>query len=245
VSVGVLQAGAIDFEPPLPEWKLEAIEQIRMGYMQKVIIPFAEDIFGDAPANSWVMADTEVTEEERAFARQRGLGVQNARRRAMAFVLRPLGAPIAIAFYGGEWAQLFESACEGKESTSGLRSSSGCDDMAIDAAMRALSDHYGTDTVGRTILADRIHVTRWSLEPYTRGAYSVPLPGGWDQREVLARPVAAGGGAAGDEDPLRLFFAGEAPSPAIYNGSYAGAYETGLAAARDIHVELMDATESD
>lgn len=258
VSVGVLQAGAIDFAPPLPAWKLQAIEQLRMGHMQKVIIPFRDDIFGDAALNSWVLVDTEVTADERDQARRAGLGIQDQSRRAMAFVLRPLGAPIAIAFYGGEWAQLFESACAGKEGTSGPRSPTGCDAMAIDAAVRALSAMYGVEKVERAILADDIHVTRWSLEPYTRGAYSVPLPGAWDQRQVLARPVAAGAqvkdgtgethrenGEEGEEGPLRLFFAGEAASRAIYNGSFAGAYETGLTAAREIHVELMAATEGD
>jgi monoamine oxidase len=41
--------------------------------------------------------------------------------------------------------------------------------------------------------------------------------------------------------PLRVFFAGEACSRTIYNGSFAGAFETGLAAAREIHAELLSA----
>jgi monoamine oxidase len=240
VSVGVLRAGTIELEPPLPGWKREAIEQLRMGHMQKVIIPFREDIFGDALANSWVLVDTEVTPAERELARRAGLGVQHDDRRAMAFVLEPLDSSIAIAFFGGEWAQLFEGACAGKETTSGPRSASGCDDPAIDASVRALSAMYGDDVVARAILEDQIHVTRWSLEPYTLGAYSVPLPGGWDEREVLARPVAAG--QDGEDGPLRLFFAGEAASRTIYNGSYAGAFETGLTAAREIHLELVAKT---
>jgi monoamine oxidase len=155
----------------------------------------------------------------------------------MAFVLKPLGAPIAIGFFGGEWARLFEGNCAGRETTSGLRSPSGCDDPAIEATLRALGEIYGHEAVDRELRADQIQVTRWSLEPYTLGAYSVPLPGGWDQRQVLARPVAAG--ENGEEGPLRVFFAGEASSRAMYNGSYPGALETGLAAAREIHLELL------
>ncbi len=52
VSVGVLQAGKIAFEPPLPAWKREAIERLRMGHMQKVILPFREDVFAGATPNS-------------------------------------------------------------------------------------------------------------------------------------------------------------------------------------------------
>jgi monoamine oxidase len=242
VSVGVLRAGKIAFEPPLPDWKQEAVEQIRMGHMQKVILPFSRDIFGDATPNSWVLAETAVSPAERAAAQRAGweggdLHGGDLERRVMAFVVRPLDAPIAIAFYGGDWAALFESQCAGHETGSGPVSASGCDALAIGAAVRALSEIYGAPPVEHALLADDIHVTRWSLEPYTLGAYSVPFPGGWDQRQVLAQPVGAA--ADGREGPLRLFFAGEACSRAIYNGSYAGAWETGLAAAREIHVELM------
>lgn len=234
VSVGVLQSGKIAFEPELPAWKREAIEQIRMGHMQKVIIPFKEDIFGEELPNTWVLYEGDVDPAEKTLAAGAKLGIQAQSRRVMAFVLKPLGANIAIGFYGGEWAQLFEAQCQGRESTSGLRSPSGCDDMAIDAAVRALAAIY-KGAVERAIQADRIHVTRWSLEPYTLGAYSAPQPGQWDKREVLGRPVAAGGG---NEAPPRLFFAGEASSPSIFNGSYPGALETGIRAAREIHLEL-------
>jgi monoamine oxidase len=232
VSVGVLQSGKIAFEPALPAGKREAIEQIRMGHMQKVIIPFKEDIFGEALPNTWVLYEGKVDPAEKALAAGAKLSVGAQDRRVMAFVLKPLGANIAIGFYGGEWAQLFESQCQGREWTSGLRSPSGCDDMAIDGAVRALAAMY-KGAAERAIQADQIHVTRWSLEPFTLGAYSVPEPGAWDKREVLGRPVAAG-----DEGPLRLFFAGEASSPSIFNGSYPGALETGIRAAREIHSEL-------
>jgi monoamine oxidase len=102
---------------------------------------------------------------------------------------------------------------------------------------------FGEEPVAQAMMADAIHVTRWSLEPHTLGAYSVPLPGGWDQRAVLGRPVGAG--SDGEEGPLRLFFAGEGTARALYNGSYPGALETGLGAAREIHAELLAAAGDD
>lgn len=239
VSVGVLRAGAIEFEPPLPGWKRRAIDALRMGHMQKVILPFREDVFPEAVPNSWVLVDDAVSPAERELAAREGLALEDRERRVMAFVMKPLGAPIAIGFFGGEWARLFEAQCAGEEHTSGPRSESGCDDPAIDAAVRALSGVYGEGAVARALRADEVHVTRWSLEPYTLGAYSVPVPGGWDERQVLGRPLAAGADERGG--PLRVFFAGEASSRTIYNGSYAGAFETGLAAAREIHVALLAA----
>jgi len=183
--------------------------------------------------------ETAMSPAERALAAEVGLALEGPERRVMAFVLKPLGAPIAVAFFGGEWARLFEARCAGEEHTSGPRSESGCDDPAIAAAVRALSGVYGAEAVAGALLADEIHVTRWSLEPYTLGAYSVPVPGGWDERQVLGLPLAPGAG--GTEGPLRVFFAGEAVSRTIYNGSFAGAFETGLAAAREIHTELLTA----
>jgi monoamine oxidase len=237
--VGVLRAGAIEFDPPLPGWKRKAVEALRMGHMQKVILPFREDVFPGAVDNSWVLVDDAVSPAERALAAEEGLALEDGERRVMAFVLKPLGADVAVAFFGGEWARLFEGQCDGAERTSGPRSASGCDDPAIDAAVRALSGVYGAEAVAGALLADEIHVTRWSLEPYTLGAYSVPVPGGWDERRILGLPLAPG--ADGTEGPLRVFFAGEAVSRTIYNGSFAGAFETGLAAAREIHAELLAA----
>lgn len=242
VSVGVLRAGAIDFDPPLPDWKRRAIDELRMGHMQKVILPFREDVFPGAVPNSWVLVEDAVSPGERELAAREGrVLLRDQERRVMAFVLKPLGSDVAIGFYGGEWAELFEAQCAGAERTSGPRSASGCDDPAIAAAVRALSGVYGAEAVTGALLADEVHVTRWSLEPYTLGAYSVPVPGGWDQRRVLARPLAPG--ADGTEGTPRVFFAGEACSRTIYNGSYAGAFETGLAAAREIHAQLLATRE--
>jgi monoamine oxidase len=235
VSVGVLRAGKIAFEPPLPAWKREAIERLRMGHMQKVIVPFREDVFHEERESAWVLIEQAVSPAERELALRRGADVGDLDRRVMAFVIEPAGEPIAIAFHGGEWARLFEGECEGRERGSGPRSPSGCDDLAIDSAVRALASMYGRERVERAILADEVHVTRWSLEPWSLGAYSVPEPGSWHERETLALPVAAG--ADGREGPLRLFFAGEACARTMYNGSFPGAYETGLAAARRIHAE--------
>ncbi len=225
VSVGVLRAGRIEFEPPLPDWKLAAIDGLRMGHMQKVIIPFDRDIFRDEVDNSWVLV---------AEGRPEQPGSTSVDRPVMAFVIKPLGANIAVGFYGGDQARDFEVRCTGIERTSGPRSPSGCDDPAIDRAVETLAAMYGADEVRGAILEDEIHVTRWSLEPFTLGAYSVPTPGAWDQREALGRPVAAT-----EDGPLRIFFAGEASSRVMFNGSFAGAFETGLAAAREIHYELL------
>jgi hypothetical protein len=144
----------------------------------------------------------------------------------MAFVIKPLNTNLAIGFFGGDWARALESQCDGKERTSGPRSPSGCDDLSMKIATAALSHMYGDKAVADAIQPALVHLTRWSLDETSLGAYSAPLPGYWDQREILREPVE------------RLFFAGEATARPIYNGSYPGAYESGIDAARAIHVAI-------
>ena len=47
VSVGVLVADAIAFDPPLPDWKRSAIHGLTMGSCNKIVCAFDENIFGD------------------------------------------------------------------------------------------------------------------------------------------------------------------------------------------------------
>jgi monoamine oxidase len=223
VSVGVLRAKRIAFEPALPAWKQDAIDHLQMGNLQKIIIPFKKDIFRNELPNSWVLYEGDSQEEER---------------RVMAFVIKPLGTNIAIGFFGGDRARTLEGRCKGQEHGSGLRSKSGCDDLAIDVAATALSKIYGDGPVRDSIQSNEIHVTRWSLDETSLGAYSVPVPGHWDKREILRRPVGAGKDGEGTK---RLFFAGEGAARAIHNGSYPGAYESGLDAARVIHAGMLEA----
>jgi monoamine oxidase len=241
VSVGVLRAKKISFEPALPAWKQDAIDHLQMGNMQKVIIPFKKDIFRserrDELPNSWVLYEGDLLEEEKRLAEQRQLPVEN-RKRVMAFVIKPLGTNIAIGFFGGDWARTLEGQCEGIEHGSGPRSKSGCDDLAIKVTTAALSRIYGEDQVKDSIQSNEIHVTRWSLDETSLGAYSVPVPGHWDKREILRRPVGAGKDGEGTK---RLFFAGEGAAQAIHNGSYPGAYESGVDAARVIHAGMLEA----
>jgi monoamine oxidase len=223
VSVGVLRANRITFEPALPAWKKDAIDHLQMGNMQKVIIPFKKDIFRDERPNSWVLYEGELLGKER---------------RVMAFVIKPLGTNIAIGFFGGDWARELEGRCQGQEHGSGPRSKSGCDDLSINIATTALSRIYGEDPVKDSIQSSEIHLTRWSLDETSLGAYSVPVPGHWDKREILRRPVGAGKDGEGTN---RLFFAGEGAARAIHNGSYPGAYESGVDAARVIHAGILEA----
>ena len=234
VSVGVLKKKKIAFNPPLPEEKRKAIDLIQMGNMQKVIIPLKRDIFPKEPKNSWILYEGDLSREALIFARSQEppLPLVNGTRIVMGLVVKPLNKNIAIGFFGGDWAKALEKRCLGLEHDSG-KSNPKCDDLSIAITKSALSNISGEKNIDGDIQEGGIQITRWSLDPTSFGAYSVAEPGQWHQREILAEPLP-------EKGPKRLFFAGEGTARAIYNGSYPGAYESGLKAARDINAEMLE-----
>lgn len=242
VSVGVLQKmdpvskkPLFEFAPSLPEEKQVAIKNIAMGSMQKVILPFKSNIFTSEKDNSWVVYQGKLPQPAIDFARANKLPMENGDTLVMAFVIRPLGKNIAIGFFGGDWAKALEGQCAGMESTSGPAHP--CDQLALSISEEALSNMYTQKAVDDNIEAAGIQVTRWNLDPTSWGAYSIANPGEWVNHKILAEPVEDAGKVK------RLFFAGEGTARAIYIGSYPGAYESGVRAAREINVMLLDEEE--
>jgi len=234
VSVGVLKKKKIAFNPPLPEEKRNAIDLIQMGNMQKVIVPLKKDIFPKEPKNSWILYEGDLPREALVFARSQEppLPLVHETRLVMGLVVKPLNKNIAIGFFGGDWARALEKRCLGMEHDSG-KSNPKCDDLSIVITKSALANISGEKNIDGDIQKEGIQVTRWSLDSTSFGAYSVAEPKQWHQRQVLAEPVP-------DVGAKRLFFAGEGTARAIYNGSYPGAYESGLKAAREIHAAMLE-----
>jgi monoamine oxidase len=236
VSVGVLKKKRIVFDPELPKEKLEAIDRLQMGNMQKVIIPLKKDIFPQEPMNAWILYEGDISGPPLDFAKQQGLTLVGGTRVVMAFVIKPLNKNIAIGFFGGDWARALEKRCGDLEHGSG-KSNPQCDNFSIDITESALAKMSGEKNIADDIEKDGIQLTRWSLDATSFGAYSVAAPGSWYEREILAEPVEDAAGTR------RLFFAGEGTARAIYNGSYPGAYESGIKAARDIYAAMLQGEE--
>jgi monoamine oxidase len=233
VSVGVLKKKKIVFKPQLPKKKLDAIDHLQMGNMQKVIVPLTKDIFPKERKNSWILYEGALEGKELDFAKQQDLPLVDGTRVVMAFVIKPLNKNIAIGFFGGDWAEALERRCENMEGGSG-KSNPKCDDISIAITESALVNMSGEKRIDKDIEEKGILITRWSLDSTSFGAYSVAEPGSWYLRELLAEPVEDAKGTN------RLFFAGEGTTRAIFNGSYPGAYESGVKAALDIHATLVD-----
>ncbi|SEU08646.1 Monoamine oxidase [Stigmatella erecta] len=233
VSTGALQKKKIQFDPELPAKKREAIAGLPMGNMQKVIIDFKDqgNLLGNTPPDSWVL-------------------YQGPSREVMAFVIKPLGKNIAVGFYGGQQAQAFEGQCASamvdKDKPLPPQRQP-CDEAAVQRARAALIRMYGTpgNDIGAAVDAADIYMTRWSLDPWSAGAYSAARPGAWAMRDEMAKPISyyelePKTGAELPRGVNRVYFGGEASGRAMYNGSFAGAYEAGLFNARQLIQSLAE-----
>ena len=121
-----------------------------------------------------------------------------------AYHFRPFGRPLIEAFFGGKLAAKLEK--DGERAF-------------FDFAVGELTELLGNAFAKRV---DLIHVSRWGLDPLSRGSYSYALPGMADCRTILAAPV---------DD--RLFFAGEACSTHDFSTAHGG-WITGVAAANQV-----------
>lgn len=244
VSTGVLQrdpeGGGIAFDPPLPGKKMDAIKGLPMGLMNKIILEFPSDVFGaEVSDNSWVLYQGDTRDEK-------------GHREVMAFALKPFGSKrIAVGFVGGDRARKLEAGCKPFVESKALVPEDprphACDAPAIEAAKDALRKMFPRSPFGGKE-GPAVYMTRWGLVSWTRGSYSAALPGKWMSHEELGKPVpfptalyaeeriqhgdAPVEGEEEQERRYRVFFAGEGCARPIYNGSFPGAYESGVKAAR-------------
>ncbi|RXF72974.1 flavin monoamine oxidase family protein [Hansschlegelia zhihuaiae] len=182
VPSALIAAEAISFFPALPE-KVEAAQGLPLGLADKLYL--ALDGAEAFPADSRVFGRTDRTA-------------------TASYQLRPLGAPLVEAYFGGACAAALERG-----------------GVAAFAAFarEELAGVFGADFTKRvTPLA--MHL--WAADPFSRGAYSYAVPGRAADREVLAAPIDG-----------KLFFAGEATSVHDYSTAH-GALSTGLRAAEEV-----------
>lgn len=91
VSTGVLAAGRIAFDPPLPAWKRSAIENVPMGVLDKITLQFSRNVFGRAEMNTTYVKN-------------------GANAPMLDFLVRPFGLDMVVTFIGGSYARAMEQA---------------------------------------------------------------------------------------------------------------------------------------
>lgn len=103
VPLGVLQSGAIEFAPALPQSKLDAIERLDMGSLEKVVLRFDEAFWADIEDEAGLLIDAAEPGRYPLFIDFTPFG----------------GAPTLIAFYGGRFSRTTQDTSSDAEIVDG------------------------------------------------------------------------------------------------------------------------------
>ncbi|RAK74252.1 putative lysine-specific histone demethylase Aof2 [Aspergillus fijiensis CBS 313.89] len=161
-SLGVLKHRSIQFSPPLPEWKLGAIDRLGFGVMNKVILVFDQP-FWDTERDMFGLLREP---QNRDSMRQEDYSANRGRFYLFWNCMRTTGLPVLIALMAGDAAHQAECTPDAEiiaEVTSQLRN---------------VFKHVAVPDPLETI------ITRWASDKFTRGSYSFvaahSLPGDYD-----------------------------------------------------------------
>ncbi|KAL0674529.1 hypothetical protein Bca4012_002510 [Brassica carinata] len=189
VPLGVLKSGTITFEPKLPDWKQEAINQLGVGIMNKIILHF-EKVF-------WPQVELLGVAAETSYGCSYFLNLHKA-----------TGHPVLVYMSAGQLARDIEKMS---------------DEAAASFAVMQLKRIFPDAMAPVQYL-----VSRWGSDVNSFGSYSYDAVGKpHDLNERLRVPVD------------NLFFAGEATSSS-FAGSVHGAYSSGLMAAEECMMRVLD-----
>jgi vacuolar protein sorting-associated protein 33A len=167
IPLGVLKHGNIQFDPPLPSWKTDAISRLGFGILNKVVLVYQErfwdtsrDIFGVLrnPLSRHSLKQCE-------YSSQRGRFFQ------WFDVSNTSGVPALLALMAGD---------------AGFDTEYSKNDELVEEATDVLRRVYG-GKVPRPIHAI---VTRWGSDKFARGSYSSAAPSmKHDDYDTMARSV--------------------------------------------------------
>ncbi|KAF5744054.1 Polyamine oxidase 2 isoform 2 [Tripterygium wilfordii] len=189
LPLGVLKSKIIKFEPKLPEWKEEAIDELGVGIENKIILHF-EKVFWPNVEFLGVVAET-------SYGCSYFLNLHKA-----------TGHSVLVYMPAGQLAKDIEKM-----------SDEAAANFAVMQLKKILPD--ATDPI-------QFLVSRWGSDINTLGSYSYDKVGKpHEHYERLRIPID------------NLFFAGEATS-SNYPGSVHGAFATGLMAAEDCRMRVLE-----
>ena len=164
VSTGVLQKGAIRFDPALPLATQTAIDDLPMGLLTKIplLVPgFSHYGQGIAPEEN-ILNEVTPAPGQPPCAETPG---------NLYFLAWPWNSDLMVGFAGGNFAWSLAGRPDGE---------------VFAYAVESLTKMYGSD-IGKKVTT-RL-VTKWGTNPLTHGAYAAALPGRAAARDVLRLPV--------------------------------------------------------
>lgn len=149
IPLGVLKHGNVEFQPPLPSWKTQAIERLGFGVLNKVILVFKE-AFWDKDRDIFGMLQTPTN---RSSLNQKDYASRRGRFFQWFSVTNTTGMPCLLALMAGDAAYDTEITPN---------------DELIGEATEVLRMRYGA----RVTQPLEAIVTRWESDRFARGSYS-------------------------------------------------------------------------
>lgn len=170
LPLGVLQEkskahAAVRFVPALPEEKQNAIDDIPMGHVARIVLVFRERF--------WEELDLAGTGAQEDLSQ---LGFIHFPEAAIPtwWSLLPLRAPVLVGWAGGTRAEKFLRLSEAE---------------CVSEALRSLKKIFGVSET--SLRKSLLHSYRhdWNADPFSRGAYAYLPVNGLEKQQELARPV--------------------------------------------------------
>ncbi|KAF9922346.1 hypothetical protein FBU30_007572 [Linnemannia zychae] len=204
VPLGVLKSHQIQFLPPLPDWKEQAISNLGFGLLNKLVLVFDKVFWSkDVELFGYVGSGQECSSKSnynlKAYRSSRGKFYMYWNCNVVS------GLPVLVTLMAGQSAYDCEKISKEELVQEALES------------LALIHPNIKIPTPVETI------VTRWSQDEFAQGSYSfVGQKGTGDDYDRLAKSVGG-----------QLYFAGEATSRQ-YPATAHGAYLSGLRAAKEI-----------
>ena len=214
VPLGVLKESIVkaeaktdkmEFVPPLPFSKLDAISNVGFGLLDKIYLQFHVAF--------WRLPAVFKENDDFLFGNATGLNPHH-------YMFQDMGK--ALARKDGQAPPILMSLFSGREA---LACECKTDAELIDEVMSTLRAMFASKVSVPNPSAYRI--TRWGQDRYSRGSYTFLPPGATDQDfQVLQSPVNGNGDSLLLEgsETMRLFFCGEhttALHPSMAHGTFA------------------------
>ena len=216
VPLGVLQEGKIDFVPPLPDFRQEAIDSIGMGILNKIVFRFDFD-------NETKSSTTKTSYKFWGELEQFGICHEDPALIKTYYDCTndycdpESGSAILVQFLAGSAADRVDPPRS--NGSTGLT-----DEEAVEESLEALRAVFGSENVPNPTMTK---VTRWRNDPWSCGSYSFAKVGSSrDMYDEIASPLG------------RLGFGGEHTSK-HYHSTVHGAWETGTREASRIFDQLL------
>lgn len=180
VPLGVLRSGNIEFAPALPAWKQGAINRLRMGNYNKLVLRFPRAFWvppAPAPQPNFLLRIAPKVGDYIAWFNAVGL----------------IGKPILSAFAFGDMATKTEAMTDAE---------------VVNTLMTILRQWYGPRGIQVPDPVD-FQRSRWGTDPFSLGSFShIPVGSSGADYDLMALPVPYAANLPASAN--RLLFAGEA-----------------------------------